>query len=163
MHGTLKIDFDGQAEKARLLEEEMANLKDGNKLSLSGMFAKVLERDMYEAEVKKARGEIQSTGEVLKKEIKIWKEKYNRELVENDVLTFKLEDHQMQHRRYKQMYLDSQKEVAKGKAEQKYLSKKYIAFLIYKGWAKIRRSAYQTEIDNNSKIIAEQERTIEAN
>ena len=78
----------------------------------------------------------------MKKEAKIWRDRYNKEAIENDILIFKLEDHQSQHRRFEQMYKDGVKEVIKARAEQKYLSKKYIAFLIYKGWTKIRKSAY---------------------
>lgn len=55
----LEADYNGKLEHIGLLEKEIDILKDNNKMKLSGMFAKVLERDMYEAEVKKCKGEIQ--------------------------------------------------------------------------------------------------------
>ena len=55
----LEGDFNGKAERVTILEREIADLKDNNKVKLSGMFAKVLERDMYEAEVKKVKGEVE--------------------------------------------------------------------------------------------------------
>ena len=55
----LEADYNSKIEQVIILEKELANLKDNNKMKLSNMFAKVLERDMYEAEVKKLKGEIE--------------------------------------------------------------------------------------------------------
>ena len=77
------------------------------------------------------------------------------EIAKNDVLEYEKEDERNQHLRYKKIYLDNLAELRQIKKEQRYLSKKYIAFLIYKGWTQTRNGAYLEEIEVNKGRIRE--------
>ena len=56
------------------------------------MLAKVLERDLLEAEAKKYKSVAQRERELREKETKIWESKWKLEMRKNDINEFEIED-----------------------------------------------------------------------
>ena len=54
--------------------------------------AKVLERDLFEAEAKKYKSVAQRERELREKETKIWETKWKLEMRKNDINEFEIED-----------------------------------------------------------------------
>ena len=62
--------------------------------------------------------------------------------------------------RFRHLYNAREEEMEQLQKELRYLSRKYIAFLIYKGWTKMRRDSYDREIFKNLAKISKQEEII---
>ena len=95
-----------------------------------------------------------------RKEVEIYQQKVDRALHETEDYRFRLEDLRGQKLKFVSKYNNACKVMEQQRAELKYLSKKYIAFLIYKGWTNSRKEAYSNEIKLNQERIFSQQSII---